>query len=52
MDVLSLEIFQGFSKLNPKGVTYIINNFPIFIVVSILNNVVTYNSIFYTYVLT
>jgi hypothetical protein len=52
MDVLSLENFQGFSKLNPKGVTYIVNNFPIFIVVSILNNVVTYNSIFYTSILT
>lgn len=52
MDVLSRENFQGFSKLNPKGVTYIFNNFPIFIVFSILNNVVTYNLIFYTFVLT
>jgi hypothetical protein len=52
MDVLSWENFQGFSKLNPKGVTYIFNNFPIFIVFSILNNVVTYNLIFYTFVLT
>jgi hypothetical protein len=39
MDVLGLEKNQVFSKLNPK--TYIVNNFPIFIVVSILNNVVT-----------
>lgn len=50
MDVLSLENCQGFSKLNPKGVTYIVNNFLTFIVISILNNVVIYNLIFYTFI--